>query len=359
MIGSVGMHIDRRVHWRTSYSYRQILRRCYADVYMRKIFPALVFLLLAGCGYEGAPLPPLANVPGRVAGLSFVQRGARLFVQFSPPQLTTEGFPIKPPLDLDVRIGPGTEPVDEGSWAPGALRFPRGTISNGVAGYEIPVDEWIGKQVIVGVRAIGSNGKSAGWTFAATPIVPAPATPSVLRAENTAEGIRLSWTGPESAFRIFRRTGSSAAQAIADVAGPPWTDTGTQFDQPYTYVVQGIVKLPGVARASGEAESELSAEVSLTPKDEFPPAIPSGLRAAAAPQSIELSWSANTDADLTAYRLYRGVDGGPMQRIAEVGVPAYSDSNVEPAKTYRYEISAVDRSGNESTRSPGVELQLQ
>ena len=64
---------------------------------------------MAGCGYEGSPLPPLANVPGRVTDLSATQRGTRLLVQFTPPQLTTEGFPVKPPLDLDVRLGPGAD----------------------------------------------------------------------------------------------------------------------------------------------------------------------------------------------------------------------------------------------------------
>jgi len=326
---------------------------------MRQIFPVLVVLVLTGCGYEGAPLPPLANVPGRVTGLSSTQLGTRLIVQFSPPLLTTEGFPIKPPLDLDVRIGPGTEPVDEGSWAPGALRFPRGTISGGVAAYEMPVAEWDGKQVIVGVRAIGSNGKSSGWTFTATPIVPAPETPSALRAENTAGGIRLSWTSAEKGFRIFRRTGSSDFQPVADVPRPPWTDAETQFGQQYTYMVRSIVKLPEADGTGREAESELSGEVSLTPRDEFPPATPSGLRAAAAPQSVQLSWNANTETDLAAYRVYRGVEGGPMERIAEVGVPAYSDANVVPAKTYRYAVSAVDRLGNESAPSDTVEVQLQ
>jgi hypothetical protein len=280
-------------------------------------------------------------------------------VQFSPPQLTTEGFPIKPSLELDVRIGPGTEPVDEASWAPGAERFPRGTVSNGVAAYEIPVAAWVGKEVIVGARAIGSNGKSSGWTFAATLIVPAPQAPSVVRAENTAEGIRLSWTGPENAFRVFRRTGASPFQPVADVARPPWTDSSTQFGQQYTYVVQSLVKLPDANGGSREAESDLSVEVSLTPADEFPPATPAGLRAAAAPQSIQLSWGANTETDLAAYRVYRGVAGGPMQRIAEVAVPAYSDGNVEPAKTYRYAVSAVDQVGNESVQSRAIEIQLQ
>jgi hypothetical protein len=326
---------------------------------MRKIFRVLPVVLMAGCGYEGAPLPPLANVPERITGLSSTQRGERLLIQFSPPQLTTEGLPIKTPLELDVRIGPGTEPVEESAWTEGATKLPRGTMANGAANYEVPVTEWIGQQVIVGVRAIGSNGKSAGWTFGSTPVVAAPATPSALRADNTEAGIRLSWTGPESGFRIFRRTDNNPLEPVADVSRLSWTDASTQFGRQYTYAVRAIVKLPEAPGSGREAESELSAEVSLTPNDEFPPAAPSGLRAAAAPKSIVLSWTGNSEADLASYRVYRSVAGGPIERVAEVGVPAYSDANVEPEKTYRYEVSAVDRLENESARSPAVEIQMQ
>ncbi len=326
---------------------------------MRKILPALAIVLMAGCGYEGSPLPPLANVPGRVTDLSVTQRSARLLVQFTPPQLTTEGFPVKPPLDLDVRVGPGSEPVDEAVWATGATKLPRGELAKGSASYETPVSEWIGKQVIVGVRATGSNRKSSGWTFASTFVVPAPQIPSAVRADNTEQGIRLSWSGPESAFRIFRKTGNEPLQPVADVARPPWTDNSTQFGQQYTYAVQAIVKLPEASGAGHEAQSDLSGEISFTPKDEFPPATPSGLRAAAAPKSIELSWNGNDEADLAGYRVYRGVAGGPMRRVAEVELPAYSDPDVEPGKLYRYGVSAVDRSSNESAQTPPVELQLQ
>jgi hypothetical protein len=326
---------------------------------MGKIFRLLPIVLMVGCGYEGSPLPPLANVPGRITGLSSTQRGARLLVQFTPPPLTTEGLPIKPPLELDVRIGPGTEPVEEAVWAAGATKLPRGTVASGVATYEASVAEWTGKEVVVGVRAIGSNRKSSGWTFASTLIVPVPQTPSALRADNTEQGIRLTWTGPESAFRIFRRTGNNPLQPIADVSRPPWTDTSTQFGQQYTYAVRALVKLPESSTAGHEAESELSPEASFTPKDEFPPATPSGLRAAAAPHSIELSWNSNDEGDLAGYRVYRGVGGGPIERVAEVEVPAYSDPNVEPEKIYRYAVAAFDRAGNESTQTAPVELQLQ
>ena len=104
-------------------------------------------------------------------------------------------------------------------------------------------------------------------------------------------------------------------------------------------------------------ESDLSASVSLTPVDKFPPAVPAGLRASTAPNSIELNWEPNAEPDLAAYRVYRAIAGGPFEKIADVtAVPSYSDRATEHGKTYRYAITAIDRSGNESPRSPVLEV---
>ena len=120
-------------------------------------------------------------------------------------------------------------------------------------------------------------------------------------------------------------------------------------------MVQRIVKLGG----NKEAESDPSEEGGGTPEDTFPPAAPSGLRAAAAPNSVELSWERQEEPDLAGYRIYRALAGGAFERLAEVSqVPSYSDHAVEHGKTYRYAITAFDQSGNESARSAAMEAAL-
>ena len=105
-----------------------------------------------------------------------------------------------------------------------------------------------------------------------------------------------------------------------------------------------------------EAQSDLSAEQTLTPMDNFPPAAPADLRATASANSVELSWEANAEPDLAAYRVYRSVNGGAFEKIADVNdIPAYSDKAVQSGKTYRYVVTAVDKSGNESARSAVAE----
>ncbi len=306
-------------------------------------------LLTTGCAYVGSPLPPLANIPSRVTDLAAVQRASRIIVHFTVPTQTTEGFPIKPPLKLDLRIGPA------GS-APGQFKpVPEGPLDKGLATYEIPSEEWTGKDVTIAVRAIAVNGKDSGWLdLANLPVVAPPPKPASLKAESVAEGVRLTWEGPAGDFRIFRRTGDDQNfPHVADVQQTDWTDRTTELGKHYAYMVQRIVKL-GDRR---EAESDPSAEAGITTADTFPPAAPSDLRANAAPESVELSWDRNTEADLAGYRVYRALAGGAFERIAEVSqIPSYSDRAIEHGKQYRYVVSAIDQSGNESERSAVAEV---
>jgi hypothetical protein len=155
---------------------------------------------------------------------------------------------------------------------------------------------------------------------------------------------------------VFRKTGDEAYTQVASVQTPSWTDTATEFGTRYGYEVQSIVKLGN----GKEAESELSDEASLVPRDVFPPAVPKGVQGSSAPGSIELNWERNTEGDLNGYRVYRAEGNGAMEKIADVSVvPSYSDRKVEAGKTYHYSISAVDQAGNESPRSAAVDAAMQ
>src|ERR1035437_1164645 len=138
---------------------------------MKRFLPAAAALLLAGCGYVGDPLPPLANIPPPGSDLAALQRGGRIIVQFTGPAKTTEGHPIPPPLRLDLRSG-AADQFEENQWAAGARQIPPGAMANGVARYEIPAADWIGKEVIFGVRAVAGNGKQSRWSnFVVVPVV--------------------------------------------------------------------------------------------------------------------------------------------------------------------------------------------
>jgi hypothetical protein len=309
---------------------------------------------LTGCGYVGEPLPPLRNIPSSVTDLAAVQRGGRIIVHFTPPGKTTEGRALGRPVRFDLRIGGMVAPFDAGNWAAQARELSGIAIRDGLAQAEAPSAAWTGRDVTVAVRTVGPNGKESGWSnFVNLTVVPPPQRPAALHAEGTAEGVRLTWHGEAGDFVVLRREGAEGGFAqVAEVQQPEWLDRSAEFGKPYTYLVQRTVKV-GEERS---AQSELSDEATITPKDVYPPAAPAGLRVVAGPSSIELAWDRNTEPDLAGYRVYRSAAGGAWEKLAEVSqVPAYSDHQVQSGKTYQYAISAIDQAGNESPRSAAAE----
>ena len=337
---------------------------------MNRFLPVAAALFVAGwgvgCGYVGDPLPPLANVPSPVRDLAAVQRGGRIIVQFTVPVTTTENHPIPPPLEMDLRAGTA-EQFEENQWAASAQRIPSSAAGNGcetsgqeacpTARYEIPAADWTAKEVIFGVRAVAGNGKHSAWSnFVVVPVVATPEKPAGIELTATQDGVRITWQAKGTDFRVFRKVGDEAYVLVASAQTSSWTDTAIEFGSRYRYEVQSIDKVGN----GKEAESELSDEASIVPRDTFPPAAPKGVQGSSAPNSIELNWERSPEADVGGYRVYRSEGNGAMEKIADVSVvPSYSDRKVESGKTYHYSISAVDQAGNESPRSAAVNIAMQ
>jgi len=338
---------------------------------MRPSLAAAVAALLlnTGCGYIGGTQVPLANVPTPPRDIAAIQRGATIIAHFMAPDLTTEGYPIKGVLKLDLRAGPAPAIWNESAWAAQAQRFdptrttklppPKPDLpTQQLVEYQFPATAWTSQEIIVAARAIGSNGKASNWSTLFTLPVRAPlAKPEQLTATPLANGIRLTWRGAGEHFRVMRRTeGSDSFADLATTTAPEYLDASAEFGKTYAYQVLAFAAVA----PQKEAQSDLSDETTKLYKDEFPPAAPAGLIATPSPATVELSWDSNTEPDLAGYRVYRSIDGGAFAKVADVNeIPAYSDHAVERGKTYRYAVTAMDKSGNESARSATVEAVLQ
>ena len=94
--------------------------------------------------------------------------------------------------------------------------------------------------------------------------------------------------------------------------------------------------------------------------DQQPPRVPTGLAGSGTDGRAFLFWNGNPEGDLQGYNLYRSrCPAGPYRdRVngAPIVVPEYLDAGADSNVTYTYAVTAVDRSGNESSLSGKVSV---
>jgi hypothetical protein len=304
----------------------------------RRLLIFCFLCLLSGCGYLGDPQPPALDIPTTIIDFRAWETGPNIAVRFTLPDMTTEGLPLKSVRSVELRVEEKFYPVP--GTAPGSIT------------HQIPASDWIGKTVTLAVRATGPKGKASAWSNPSVLTVIQPlAKPAALKLDNVAEGVALAWTGMGPHYRVFRAEGDGQPSQLAETDAPSYVDTTTSYGTSYRYFVQAI--------AESNQWSEVSSAAEITPVDIFPPKVPSGLTALPSAQSIELSWSRNTESDFRGYNIFRSVDGGAPEKLASlVQAPAFSDTMVEAGKKYKYTVSAVDATGNESARSVAAEASL-
>ncbi len=320
---------------------------------------AILLLGLAGCGYVGPVLPPSPRLPNTVANLQAIQRGDQIVITFTTPVRTTDNLAIKQLSDVDLRIGAASIPFDFDQWAAAAQRYdldpppPDDPDDPQPVAMEktVPASAWIGKRVAVAVRtAVKKKDHYSSWSNRAVLEVVPPLKAPEAKAVATAHGVLVTWNTPGSGleYRISRQgPGDQQPIELGTLKTSDYLDTTAQYDTPYTY---------SVIAAEHSAESLPSKPVSITPLDVFPPSVPTGITALPAPDSIEVTWQRSPEPDLKGYYLYRSVNGGPFERLADLlTLPTYSDQKVEHGKTYAYVVSAIDQKGNESAKSAPAE----
>ncbi len=316
---------------------------------MTRWVPLLAAALLSACGYIGPPMPPTLDIPVTITDFSAWEYGDNIEFTFTLPAKTTENLDLKSLRSIELRIG---ENVPDSKLVVLPIVKP-GLADSGQVPAQTPAQTWIGKTVVLQVRATGPKGKASAWSNPVSLMVIQPlAPPSTPKALNVVKGVELTWTGTGPRYRIFRAEGDGQPQQLADSDGPPYLDETTVYGTRYRYQVQAI--------ASENQWSVVSEAAEITPVDMFPPAVPEGLSAVSAPQSIELAWTRNTEMDFQGYNVFRAVGDGPFEKYASlIEAPTFSDSKVDAGKKYRYQVSAVDLSGNESDRTAPVEATAQ
>ncbi|MBP3965444.1 S-layer homology domain-containing protein [Paenibacillus lignilyticus] len=105
------------------------------------------------------------------------------------------------------------------------------------------------------------------------------------------------------------------------------------------------IKVTAVDTAGNESEQ---AAVSATPHDQTAPKKPTGLQASEGDGNVTVSWTANTEADLAGYNVYRD---GTLVTASPITATSLKLNDLENGKAYQIKVAAVDKSGNESEQA--------
>jgi len=360
-----------------------------------------IFLISAGCGAPGEPVPPSTPVPAAIKDLTARQAGDGVELSFTLPSSSISGekLPAQPAVEIlrgavksdgsadtkslkAVYTIPGA--LVESYRADGTVRF-----TDPMAPEETKLHP--GSAVAYAVRTRASQKRaSADSNVVTLRVFPVPAPIASVEARVTESAVELSWPPPASAaagepasaiteYRIYRaeiHPASPVSRPQEVPAGKPeshpallassetnsYRDTSIVYDHTYVYIVRSVIRVE-----SNELESSDSQPVTVTPRDIFPPAAPQGLVAALLPGAgpgtvlVDLSWSINLETDLGGYRVYRSEQEGTRGQLVTpdlLPTPTVRDTSVEPGHRYWYTVTAVDRAGNESAPAAAVVVEV-
>ncbi|MGA8182336.1 MAG: hypothetical protein WB819_01695 [Terriglobia bacterium] len=345
---------------------------------LRLMLFATLGAALSGCGVQAPPQPPRLEIPQTIKDLAAAQIGRSVYIAFTLPVLATDGESLDKPVTVNIFrtvTPPGQPPVlPDASAAPWLTLDPKqlaGFTRSGKVDYPLPfsiqeIRQRQGSTFSFAVVALthgfrGHPRRSEPSNAAQATLLDATGPVMNLVAKASQHSLRLAWDPPAetltglppthlSGYRVYQSaTGKpDSFQLLGKVSSNHFEDKTFQFGQQYFFRVSAVTTI-----GAATAESVPSAPVSITPRDVFPPPVPTGLTAVNAAGAVDLLWNASSGGDLAGYNVYRSTEGGPFHRINKQGVPTpiFHDATVEPGHSYEYAVTAVDVIGNESRKS--------
>lgn len=380
----------------------------------RVIGVVVAAIVIAGCGKEGPPLPPLHLVPSPVTEVVARRQWNEVRFSFVLPTRNQNGpgpislerieifaatvaagavapsnrelltpahragaIEVKPPPPEggaepekkdDPRPGPGdtvtfVEELTEARLKP-TYTTPLPPPAPGEAGAAPAAPATPAAPVakrIYTIRSVARGGRPGQpTTRLEIPLVDPPAPPSAVAAKVTESAVTLAWTPPAGAttapltFNVYLPDGGAPLNA-SPLTAPAFERQGIEFGKEQCFVVRTVAMVGTVA-----VESAASERACTTPSDVFAPAAPKGLSAVAGSGVISLIWDANTEPDLAGYVVLRGeAPGDTLQPLTPSPIrdTTFRDTTVKPGVRYVYAIVAVDRATppNTSAQSTRVE----
>jgi hypothetical protein len=341
----------------------------------------VIVLIITGCGKIGDPLPPIPRAPLTIDDLAVTQQGTQLTLSF--PIVLTQRSPKLQRIDVYRLI----ESTDDPLGLPEETFSMRATIIYSLPGDQIPLNRSTitypdplnlknglrNSRYRYAVRLVTSMGATADFSNYAliTPLFELALPPVRLQANQRETETEITWSAPTAnengtspanvtAYNIYRRVDGSNDPLTRLNTEPlletRFVDRNFQFGAKYEYVVRALSLLPGDPSLNNAIESDTSSLV-YTPKDTFPPAEPTPITIASIAGIVSLYWPLNSEPDVVGYNIYRAEDEkAPPDKWIKLNpqlhkTASFRDDKVQVGKQYFYQVSAVDASSNESSRS--------
>lgn len=344
------------------------------------IYAAL--LSAPGCAKIADPLPPEILVPEAATDLMARQYANHIILSVSLPQRNTNGTAVTTLKSVEVyrllEDFPGSDSVKK---VPETLF--RQTADPIMSIPETRISEFRRENLLVfedtlsGIQSsllfkrvfryavlfVNKKNQAAGFSNQAV-IAPIaiPPPPEKISARVSEDSIHLQWTHPEKnmngsepslnlGYNVYRTTDPEKFPAKPVNSSPlkkmEFKDVHFEFDRTYYYRVSVVGSL-----RNSTAESAPSEDLTVTPRDVFPPLPVENFSAIQDDGTVLLVWYPSPSADTAGYRIYRmDTDSGTEQPLQEklLRKNSFRDTDTVSGKKYSYTIKAIDAHGNESS----------
>jgi hypothetical protein len=345
----------------------------------------LPLLVFSACGRKGPLEIPLGREPLAVEGLTAVQRGQVVYLEWTNPVKAVSGRLLAGLETVEIWVfdrglppGGGTFPSAEvEKKARLARRISKeefgsfqGRSGAGESGLAFPFVFDQGpagpKNLAFTLRVLDSAKRASGFAMpVAVEIRACPNPPIRVGVQVVADFIEVRWGPPDSnidgprpenvgGYAVYRfvRDGPKRKLALLPADEIRFEDRDFEFGKAYNYFVRAVA-----AGTEGAVESGDSQAAEIVPRDVFPPAAPAGLVALAGDDLVSLSWRPAKERDIDGYRVWRKEAGGPIFGALGGGLVrenTFTDRSAAKGVSYIYAVSAVDLTGNEGPKSEGA-----
>lgn len=215
------------------------------------------------------------------------------------------------------------------------------TISSAQAAYQDTSAEFLNTYFYT-VSAVDGAGNVGPRSSSASVTTKGLATPSNLQASSGVQKITLSWNAnsePElTGYQVLRFDNPTDATPNATFSSilTTYVDTPVTAGQTFVYRIRAV----GVNNLESDLSNFASAQA-----NEAPPILvaPSNVRATGSIGRITVTWSANTEAELTGYRVLKYTDPSQSTALATFSTvqTTFVDSPLAQGQTFVYRVQAV------------------